>query len=477
MLFKSLKNIKNTLEGSNQPGNLAGFLRPIDTDRLAKNLNIDEVAATEGQKEHPLSDATSPDWMEQKIISSIQEEWTWQAGELINNLRAYKQRLIGFSIAAEHARLKTEAEDALAKLRGASSRSIADLGPLQDAHFEAKQELLAFKRRHRLNRPPRINSKRWTTFGLLTILVGFESVLNGFFFAKGSDLGLLGGIGTAIGISLVNIIFAFMLGLFPARWVNHRNIFVKAIGAILSISGGAAIICVHAFAAHLREASARVGEELAFKEALHFLFADPLNISDLNSFYLFALGVVFALSAFYKGYTFDDPYPGYGAVSRRAHHARERYSDEHSLLFDDLDDIKDATMQSLQAGIARIPLFPQSAAAIRAERSAIVQTFRSYESQIETAANELLTRYRSKNQQSRKSHSPAHFSERWVLPQSVLASAEIKVLTTDADLPSEKNENEALTELTLLASAVLNEHRILHERFPHPTEVKGVPNE
>jgi hypothetical protein len=385
--------------------------------------------------------------------------------------------LIGYSIAAEHARLKTEAEDALAKLRGASSRSIADLGPLQAAHFDATKELEAFKRRHRIDRPPRINSKRWTTFGLLTVLVAFEAILNGVFFAKGSELGLLGGIGTAIGISLVNIVFAFMLGLFPARWTNHRNILVKAIGTILSTSGFAAIICVHAFAAHLREASARVGEELAFKEALQTLSADPLNISDLNSFYLFALGVVFALSAFYKGYTFDDPYPGYGAVSRRAHRARERYSDEHSLLFDDLDDIKDATMQSLQAGISRIPLFPQSAAGIRAERSALVQTFRNYESQIETAANVLLTRYLSKNQQSRKSKIPAHFSERWVLPQSIFATAEIAILTTDIDLPSETHENEALTELTFLASSVLKEHRTLHEKFPHPTEVKGAPDE
>ena len=34
-------------------------------------------------------------------------------------------------------------------------------------------------------------------FGLLFVLVALESVLNGFFFAKGSEFGLVGGIGTA----------------------------------------------------------------------------------------------------------------------------------------------------------------------------------------------------------------------------------------------------------------------------------------
>jgi hypothetical protein len=55
------------------------------------------------------------------------------------------------------------------------------------------------------------------------VLVAIESVLNGVFFAKGSPGGLIGGIGTAIGISIANVSFAFLLGFFPARWINRRN--------------------------------------------------------------------------------------------------------------------------------------------------------------------------------------------------------------------------------------------------------------
>jgi hypothetical protein len=100
----------------------------------------------------------------------------------------------------------------------------------------------------------------WTTFGLLFLLIGIEAGLNGFFFAKGSEFGLLGGIGTAIGISFVNVLFAFVIGLFPMRWLNHRNYLVKLIGLIITVIGLAGILALHGFAAHYRDATVAVGD-------------------------------------------------------------------------------------------------------------------------------------------------------------------------------------------------------------------------
>jgi len=104
-------------------------------------------------------------------------------------------------------------------------------------YASCRDELSEFRSTNRLKRAARNPARRWTTFGLLFLLIGLESGLNGFFFAKGSDFGLLGGVGTAIGISFVNVLFAFMLGLFPMRWINHRNYFFKLIGVIVTSSG------------------------------------------------------------------------------------------------------------------------------------------------------------------------------------------------------------------------------------------------
>jgi hypothetical protein len=214
--------------------------------------------------------------------------------DLINNLRAYGSRLIAVSVQTELVNLDLLAQNTLAKLRDVNHRDEAELGPLREMYASCRDELSEFRSTNRLKRAARNPARRWTTFGLLFLLIGLESGLNGFFFAKGSDFGLLGGVGTAIGISFVNVLFAFMLGLFPMRWINHRNYFFKLIGVIVTIVGLSGLVALHGFAAHYRDATALVGEDRAFAIALQTLKTSPLVLADLNSFYLFGLGILWA---------------------------------------------------------------------------------------------------------------------------------------------------------------------------------------
>jgi hypothetical protein len=54
-----------------------------------------------------------------------------QGGELINNLRAYADRLMAYLIDAEFKKLCLAADNAPTKLRSASHRALADVGPLR----------------------------------------------------------------------------------------------------------------------------------------------------------------------------------------------------------------------------------------------------------------------------------------------------------------------------------------------------------
>ena len=122
-------------------------------------------------------------------------------------------------------------------MRAAHHRAEADLGPLREQFIALREGLRDFRLKHRLKKVAQTLARRWTTFGLLSILIAVELVLNGFFFAKGSEFGLLGGIGIAVGISIVNVIFSFMLGLWPARWINHRNWIIKILALFTTIAG------------------------------------------------------------------------------------------------------------------------------------------------------------------------------------------------------------------------------------------------
>jgi hypothetical protein len=305
----------------------------------------------------------------------------------------------------------------------------------------------------------------------LFVLVAIESVLNGFFFAKGSEFGLIGGVGTAIGISITNVIFAFLLGLWPARLANRRNILVRAFGIVVTGAGLVALVALHAFAAHLRDATALVGEDRALRNALEAMLQAPWVVANLNSAYLFGLGVIFGLGAFWKGYTFDDPYPGYGPMHRRAEGAREAYSDEHQLLFDDLETEKEDTVRRLREGIATIPLFPQNAAQIRAQRAALVEKFRAYEASVELAANQLLQIYRGANQSSRRTQPPDHFGAAWKLPHSFLNSHAVIALTADTVTTSPEEIASIVAELGRHRDALLSEYMKLITQYPHPTDM------
>jgi hypothetical protein len=423
-----------------------------------------------GSENLPPSTSNSLDGIEQQIVQLIESEWSWQG--VVNDLRSYAQRLVGYSIEAEFANLQISANNTLAQLRAAHHRAEAELGPLREQFIGLRNGLKDFQRKHRLQRIARTPSRRWTTFGLLSILIAVESVLNGFFFAKGSQFGLVGGIGIAIGISIFNVIFSFMLGLWPARLINFRNWFVKLLAFLATTAGFCVIVLLHGFAAHYRDAVAAVGEDQGMTTAINALTSSPWRLADMNSYYLFGLGLLAAISAFYKGCTFDDPYPFYGARSRAVIDAREEYSDEHAEHFDALAQIKDDTIQKLSDGITRIPLFPQQAANIRAQRAALVQTFRGYEASVATAANQLLSQYRDGNRRKRKTPVPDYFDRSWRLPHSFLDSVEVSTLTADRT-DSEADAGAALSELRRLSQEVIDEYQKLLIAYPHPTQMAG----
>jgi len=150
--------------------------------------------------------------------------------------------------------------------------------------------------------------------------------------------------------------------------------------------------------------------------------------------------------------------------------AREDYSDIHADLFDDLADIKKDTVQLLDDGIKQIPLYPQKAAQIRAQRAAMVKSFRGYETAVESAANQLLAQYRDINRRWRTTPVPAYFDQLWHIPHSFLDGSEARTLVED---PREEQPDiqATLVELRGLSQEVLDEYENLMTNYPHPTRM------
>ena len=83
------RRMADAIRETNKPTTVLGVLRPIDTDRIARELQLDRIAAERGGENLPSSTSISLDAVEQQIVPLMESEWSWQGGEFINNLRSY----------------------------------------------------------------------------------------------------------------------------------------------------------------------------------------------------------------------------------------------------------------------------------------------------------------------------------------------------------------------------------------------------
>lgn len=462
---------KGWLKGDEVPQPIAGLMKPIDADYLADELRLSIRGQESASHELPASTSTTLDSVEEEVIGRIMAEWTLQREHLITMLRAYRDRLAELNAVAEIAKLHLAASSAMVKFRQSRQEMRGDLARLRGSYVEARNELTDFRIKHGLTRPARDPSGRWTTFGLLFIMIAVESAMNGLFFAKGSESGLIGGIGTAFGISLVNVVFCFILGLVPARFINWRGWFVRILCFFVTVAGLAGVLFVHLFAGHFRDASAS-SEIDAFARASAKVFSEPWRLADISSWYLFGLGALFGLLSFWKGYRHDDPYPSYGDTFRRERDAAERYNVEHHEFFGALEEVRDDTIKKFEAGIANIPEYVAKSHQVRAARSALVEKFRSYEQTIVQSANRLLTTYRDANRRRRQTPAPLHFSVQWGLPGSAISGSDILALSTDAPDSVVTDVDATLKELRTLSDEVLRTYDDLLAAVEHPSDMK-----
>lgn len=242
---------------------------------------------------------------------------------------------------------------------------------------------------------------------------------------------------------------------------------------MLTVAGLGAVLFLHLFAGHLRDATAAAGEARAFDIAAAQIFTRPWQLADMTSWYLFALGTVFGLLSFGKGYGYDDPYPRYGDLFRRERDASEKYNEEHRDFFEELEEVRDETITRFETGIANIPEYVAKSHQVRAARSALIdEQFRGYEQLAVQVANRLLTTYRDANRRRRKTPVPAYFATQWALPASALSGADILALATDAPDSVVTDVNATLAELRSLSEDVLRTYDELLAAVEHPTDMK-----
>jgi hypothetical protein len=269
----------------------------------------------------------------------------------------------------------------------------------------------AFRRRHNLQR-----AAHWASGGNLTVKIGvllvlfvFEVFLNGFFLAKGSDLGYLGGAAEAFTFALMNIGVAFLIAVVGVRELNHRNVFRKLFGLVALIGYLALMIAINLSLAHYREVSAAMIAD-AGPEVLRRLQTAPLGLVDFKSWLLFGLGIFCSLVAFVDSFLIFDPYPGYASLEKRRAGAHDAYIRRKNDLIARLLDIRDNAIEILEEANRDLSIRRAEHDAILESRARVARLFSAHQAHLDRAVNTLLAVYREANKGLRRTPPPRRFS-------------------------------------------------------------------
>lgn len=291
------------------------------------------LGQTEAGAHRPPTAATNPDANEtslrskaESFIAKEQSQFEAVVGEALREANAASSKLI---------ELRSEVQQALADntiVSQVQAELAGERKQLIDAtadRIKSEVEWRSFRAQNGITDLPSYPESQIFHWAIILALVLGETVINAVFYQNAN--GLIGGFVVAAAVALINMGSAVLLGNVFRR-KNLRQADQKSIGWIsVALFVPMAIFCNALFAAFrsvyqlVQDPSDPVAVGKGFRDAwseAFRIFILDYSFNDFSSFILFMLGIFLSIYAFWKGYTSDDPFPGYSRRDRALKRAK-----------------------------------------------------------------------------------------------------------------------------------------------------------
>ena len=325
-----------------------------------------------------------------------------------------------------------------------------DLVAATEARLKAEVDYRAFRATNRITEQASYPDSKIFHFGVVLVLALLETIVNAFFYENAQ--GLLGGFTFALGIAVVNMGGAMLLG-FGFRYKNLAAPDKKALGwSCLIVFIAFAIYCNALFATFRAEyqlladpsdlLELRRAFAVSMAEAKRIYFLD-MQVADMMSFVLLGIGMLLSFVAFHKGYTSDDRYPGYGAKDRAVKAAVRVEIDRQDSLRQKVKDFLHRCRGEVQAALNEpSQLFNRATTRLAdVQKAQALLTMQAQTVQRDYAL--VLGAYRDGNTAIRATSPPSYFKETQDLTGRVNATGADALID---DLQSAQNELKNLRE-------------------------------
>ncbi len=379
------------------------------TDYLLKNSErIREDAAQEGKEERPATNDKLPDRHQMQIQSGFQQvEDDLQApftGLKSKIQKRMEERLV--------ARNKPEPEPVYAQFLHLVSieklKSADQLAQKRRTERKRMLELREFRRANDLMREANYPLTGIYHFGVMVLILAVEAAINSGFFAAASPYGLSGGFTQALVISFINVAFSFIFGWKLLPLFHHIEPWRRGVGTIATAGYVLLIGALALITAHYR-AALTLSPESADTYAYELIMEDPMGIGAVASLFLIFVTLIIAVIGCMDGYTFDDPYPGYGRVYRSHMDSREDYEETREILRDAILEVGRRTVSEYEARISEVKSQVLELQVDHDQLKTLEQSVGELQQRVVRNYGILVRLYQEENQQARTSNPPKHF--------------------------------------------------------------------
>lgn len=390
-----------------------------DFDELKDELNIVASAKMQARENKPLTDAKQFDVNEQKIKTFFTDRLSSVKQEIFKKVASYDHMAMRVSdITTILAEAKYAGEEFIQNITTFQESAKQRIKEIKHEYNVRKQDIEKFKAKNSITREASYPNSKILYIGIIMVILLSETSLNAYFFAKGNELGLIGGAAQALIISLINVVSAFFLGGYLVKKLNLvKKTPVMKYGVLVTLLVFAiVIIFFNLLVGHLR-VQLGIDPDAAYVNAIKTFAENPFGLNEFDSIILVLVGLLSFLIAFTDFYKMDDEYPGYGALDRKYQDALIDFNELKEELLEEIEGSSRSILNKLETQQMTAKVIMQELNEVPIFRQKLQDHYKEYYNYLNNTYNAMLGFYREVNNDNRKDEAPAYFQERDVLDE------------------------------------------------------------
>lgn len=408
------------------------LFQPIDKDKVKKELQIEERARRDGERNQPSSDSRSLSATEHAIKSKVQEHYKKLSAEYSQEIHLLRRdhEVHVANLNTDH--IKNQEKLYLDEAHQEKKLVEGILGRVSQDLISRAKELLIFRQTHRLmHRSPVIHNFFWT--GTILLLAFAAEVVVTFVLTREA--------GPPVTLAILVVLYCalnFWIPFFFARFVkamfyhpiDRAHLVMKISGSLLAVLLVLLLLGLNLGMGHYRstgvihtdapvtasgdiagvlQALSQQGENL--RRAWNNFRTNPFGIEEIQSWFLVVFGWFLSFLALYEGVTRKERYPEYGRLDEEYGKTFNQYRKEMEDFNNRMNKIREKAVDYVDRHKSKLNMAIQAMPELADKSDSIYQGFEQARKNLVEDYMYLLSLYRDENIHARSDKPPSRIPE------------------------------------------------------------------